>query len=377
MQVIDADGHVIEPQAMFEELPKEFYLRRPIQVFLPEDTVRGDFTGCWIIEGKTHPTIGGRGRTAFYTPGDEVSLNRDVSIESQTLADVDARLADLDRFNIDVQMIFPSLFLISSAEDVKLEGAFFQAYNTYVGRACAKSKGRLRWAALVPFRDPEAAVLEVRRASELGASGIFTMGMVWDRTLVDPSFFPIYKEAEALDLPICVHLGWASPPVTGLFSDNLSTFCSAVVPVMWGFMYVVAAGLLTRFPKLRIGFLETGAQWVPYTMHQLGRLVTSHSITRRSTGRPAPPSAINKDLYQPPGDLFRSGRMFVNCEGDEDFDYLLRHVGEDALMCSSDFPHGDASTEEDYVSKWRKRLDFPDGVKEKVLGLNAARFFRL
>jgi hypothetical protein len=33
----------------------------------------------------------------------------------------------------------------------------------------------------------------------------------------------------------------------------------------------------------------------------------------------------------------------VNCEGDEDFDYLLKHVGEDGLMCSSDFPHGDPS----------------------------------
>ena len=71
------------------------------------------------------------------------------------------------------------------------------------------------------------------------------------------------------------------------------------------------------------------------------------------------------------------GRAFVNCEGDEDFDYLLKHVGEDALMCSSDFPHGDPSAEENYVTRWRERSDMPERIKEKILGKNAERFFHL
>jgi len=75
--------------------------------------------------------------------------------------------------------------------------------------------------------------------------------------------------------------------------------------------------------------------------------------------------------------FIREGRVFVNCEGDEDFDYLLKHLGEDGLMCSSDFPHGDPSAEETYVSRWRARTDLPDKVKNKLLGENAARFFAL
>ncbi len=42
MSVIDADGHIIEPEGMFEHLPEDFYLRRPIPVRLPADTVRGE-----------------------------------------------------------------------------------------------------------------------------------------------------------------------------------------------------------------------------------------------------------------------------------------------------------------------------------------------
>jgi len=229
MKVIDADGHIIEPEVMFKDLPEEFYPRRPVAVYLPTDTERGDFNGCWIIEGKTYPTMGGRGRTTFYIPGDERSKKTDVRLPSQTLEDMESRLADLDRFNIDVQVVFPTMFLASVAEDVKLEGALFQAYNTYLGGACAKSNGRVRWVAPVPFRDPEAAIQEIRRVKGLGAAGIFTMGMVWEHTLADPRFYPIFEEAAAQDLPICVHLGWASPPVTNLFTDSQAFFASATI----------------------------------------------------------------------------------------------------------------------------------------------------
>jgi predicted TIM-barrel fold metal-dependent hydrolase len=377
MAVIDADGHIAEPEAMFAELPKEFYPRRPIPVLLPRDTVRGDFNGCWIIEGKTFPTIGARGRTTFSMPGDERFKVSGVSAESQTLSEVPRRLADLDRFEIDTQVIFPTMFLVSAAEDVKLEGALFQAYNSYLARASAESKGRLGWAAPLPFRDPEAAIEEMRRVSQLGAAGIFTMGMVWDRTLDDPLFFPVYEEAQKLDLPICVHLGWASPPVTNLFSDGRAFFCSATIPVIWGFFSIMSSGLLTRFPGLRVGFLETGSMWVPYAIHQLRRRVRPPSVLRGQAGRPQAASGVALDYYRDPEEFFRTGRAFVNCEGDEDFRFLLDHLGEDALMCSSDFPHGDASAEETFVSNWRRRSEMPERIRAKLLGENAARFFRL
>src|SRR6266508_1764914 len=185
MRVIDADGHVIEPETMFRELGEEFYPRRPLLVYLPTDTERADFNGCWIVEGRTYPTMGGKGRTTFFVPKDERSKKTAVQIESQTLEDMEARVRDLDRFEIDIQVVFPTMFLASLAEDIKLEGALFQAYNTYMGRACAKSKGRVRWVALVPFRDTEAAIKEMRRVKELGAAGIFSMGMVWEQTLAD------------------------------------------------------------------------------------------------------------------------------------------------------------------------------------------------
>src|SRR5712692_8710411 len=272
LQVVDADGHVIEPEAMFAYLEEEFRPHRPLPVMLPPDTPSGDANGVWLIEGKALPNIGGvGGRTTFSVAGTQRSLKSAASLGDQTLEDVEARLAALDGFGIHQQIVYPTMFLVNAIQGVQLEAALFRAYNSYMAEACARSHGRLKWAAPVPFRNPQAAVQEIQRVSDLGAAGIFTLGVVFDRHLNDPEFFPIYDAMSELDLPLCVHLGWGAPRVTELFPDSNAFFCSATTPVIWGFVYVMAYGLLGRFPKLRVGFIETGGEWVPYTINQLRR----------------------------------------------------------------------------------------------------------
>src|SRR6266540_3025023 len=203
MRVLDADGHVIEDESMFADIEPEFYSRRPVISWLPDDTIAGDFNSVWIIEGKAFPTPGGRGETLFFLPRSASSLRSSVPLGDQTLEDVEARLRGLDRFQVDEQVLFPTMFLVSAVEDVPLEAALFRAYNRYMSAACARSGGRLKWTALVPFRDPAIAVDEGHRASELGAAGIFSMGVLSDRQLNDPLFFPTYEAMGELDLPLC------------------------------------------------------------------------------------------------------------------------------------------------------------------------------
>jgi len=45
-------------------------------------------------------------------------------------------------------------------------------------------------------------------------------------------------------------------------------------------------------------------------------------------------------------------------------------------MLSSDYPHGDPSSDESYVDKLHMQQDVPEHVKAKLLGENAARFYR-
>jgi uncharacterized protein len=379
MRVLDADGHIFESEAIFADIDPEFYPRRPVAVSLPLDTDGGDSNRVWLIEGKMAPRISGPGATfpgSF--PGSPAAESRRASPGSQTLEDVEERLAGMEEFGIHEQVIYPTLFLESIVTDVRLEAALYRAYNDYLAAACAKSHGRLKFMACVPWRDPEAAVTEVRRMSDVGAAGIFTMGVIFDRHLDDPLFYPVYQAASDLDLPVGVHLGWGSPGATQLFQRN-TFFCGATIPVIWGFTFVMTSGLLGRFPKLRMGFIETGAQWVPYVINQVRRHYQPPTVIREGRARPRLPRAggIDRDYYRDPVDWFKDGRAFVTLESEEDLPHLLQHLGEDGLMMSSDYPHGDPSADEMFLDKITVRQDVSSALKAKLVGGNAARFYRM
>src|SRR5215813_5278186 len=124
MLVIDADAHVEESQARLDRLDKEYYDRRPLPVRFDGDTVFGKYNAVWLIEGETYPKMLGKGGTIFRTPTlmEAASLKRE-TIGAQEMTDIDARLRDMDKVKIDTQVVFPSLFLTTTAEDLRLEGA--------------------------------------------------------------------------------------------------------------------------------------------------------------------------------------------------------------------------------------------------------------
>ncbi len=192
--IIDADAHVEESEAMFEYLDREFYPRRPLAVRLEGDTVYAKYNAVWLIDGETYPKLVGKGGTIFRTPTlmQAASLKRE-PIGAQELTDVEARLKDMDKVKTDMQVVFPSMFLTTTTEDFKLESALLRAYNSFLGDCFAKSKGRIRFAALVPIRDVDASIKEIQRAAKIGAAAVMLHGMAWDKLLGDESLFPFYQ----------------------------------------------------------------------------------------------------------------------------------------------------------------------------------------
>ena len=58
----------------------------------------------------------------------------------------------MDKIGVDVQVIYPTLFLVYLTDDPKLEAALCRAYNRFIANACAKAPDRLKWVG-----DPAAA----------------------------------------------------------------------------------------------------------------------------------------------------------------------------------------------------------------------------
>jgi predicted TIM-barrel fold metal-dependent hydrolase len=255
-------------------------------------------------------------------------------------------------------VVFPSLFLTHTAEDVKLEAALLRSYNSFLGACAGASKNRIRFAALVPIRDVEESIKEIERAVRIGAAAVMLQGMAWDKLLGDETLFPFYQAAADLNLPICVHLGWGCPALTQIF-DASTNFYSAILPVIMGFNSIMSSAAFEKIPNLRFSFLEAGAAWIPFMLKQV----------RRDNAR--------RKKAKDPVEYFKTGRVFVSCEPDEDINGIAALIGEDAFVLGSDYPHGDPSRQEDMVAEFRERDDLSKTMVEKMLSDNPQRLYGL
>ena len=69
---------------------------------------------------------------------------------------------------IDVQVLYPSLFLRPLTRKPEVELALCRSYNRWLADVWSQGKGRLRWAAVLPLMSMDAA-LEERRELEASA----------------------------------------------------------------------------------------------------------------------------------------------------------------------------------------------------------------
>src|SRR5579885_1647146 len=176
--VVDADTHVSESTAMWELIDPELYRRRPVMVSVPTDTLYGARNAFWLIDGQIVPKPAGRAGSTLITPSAAAfqTARTDINQGVRELTDVPSRLRDMDRLGIDVQVVYPTLFLVYLTDDPELDVALCRAYNRWLGQAWKQGGGRLRWVAVPPLRSIEDSIGEIRWARDNGAVGLFFRG---------------------------------------------------------------------------------------------------------------------------------------------------------------------------------------------------------
>ena len=141
--VVDADTHIAEPEAMWKLIDEKMAPRRPVLVNLPDDTWFGDRNALWLIDGNIFPKPAGKGSYRLVTPSAQKAekVRGDIAIASREVADVGARISDMDRLGVDVQVIYPTLFLVYITDDPELDTALSKAYNSWQYRFYEASFG--------------------------------------------------------------------------------------------------------------------------------------------------------------------------------------------------------------------------------------------
>ncbi|HEY7319860.1 MAG TPA: hypothetical protein VIE89_19995, partial [Candidatus Binatia bacterium] len=145
--IIDADTHISESEAMWSMMDKDMYHRRPVMMKCPEDTLYGPRNAFWLIDGNVFPKPAGKGSFRLITPSASKleSARGDIAIGCREMTDISSRLKDMDRLQVDTQVVFPTLFLIYITDDKALDIAMARAYNRFIAQACAKGGSRMRW----------------------------------------------------------------------------------------------------------------------------------------------------------------------------------------------------------------------------------------
>lgn len=200
------------------------------------------------------------------------------------------RMAHMDREGIDHQLIYGSMTLaFNSILDPELGVALCRAWNDYIHDDCEPHRARLHPVGVLPLQDPAEAVREMRRCvEELGmpavaiapnlpaphpqAAASFPDVRV-PKPLSHPDFHPVFREAERLDVALGIH-GAPGVQLAAGAADQIETFTLVHVFANRSMQQMALArlifdGVMERFPRLRFGFLEAGAGWLPDLMHAL------------------------------------------------------------------------------------------------------------
>ena len=203
------------------------------------------------------------------------------------------------------------------------------------------------------------AIAEVKFAKMNGAVAVCMRPLEGERHLSDPYFYPLYQTANDLDLPIAVHIANGNPENADLYRlAPAGRFAQFRVPTVTACFDVIMSPLHEIFPKLRWGFIEASAQWVPWIYREA-------AIRYRASGRTFPENAF--DQYN----------IFVTCQTNDDVPYIVRCCGEDRLVIGTDYGHTDPSSAVTALNEFQRMEGLDLAVKEKILSHNAKALYGL
>jgi predicted TIM-barrel fold metal-dependent hydrolase len=216
-----------------------------------------------------------------------------------------------------------------------MSAAFCTAVNEWLAREWLDKDARLRGSILIPTENPEMAVEEIERRA---ADRRFVQILMWvqnEMPLGRRFYWPIYRAAERLGLPIGVHAGslYRHPPSSiGWGSYYLEDYVLQAPAFESQLLSLVSEGVFAKFPDLKVVFMEAGFVWLPPFLWRANK--TWRGVRAEVPWVKKPPAEIVRDhvrftvqpIDEPPtGDILEQ---------------VIEQLGsDDVLLFSTDYPH--------------------------------------
>jgi predicted TIM-barrel fold metal-dependent hydrolase len=380
--LISVDDHILEPPNVWvDRVPARDRDRAP-------HMVEEDGMDYWVYDGKRYPSSGlsavvGKTKEEF---SPEPLPYREMR---PGCYDPVARLEDMDRAGILASLCFPTITrfcgqLFSEASDREFGLVCLKAYNDWmIEEWCGAAPGRYIPLVLIPLWDPLLAVAEMERCAGKGATTFafsenpHPLGLP---TIHDPGGYwdPVMAAADDLEMVVSMHVGSSSqiPKISpdAPFMANLTWGATRTSGAMLAWIF---SGMFQRFPKLKIALSEGEIGWIPYFLERAEQVLDKqrHWVSK---GQTLLDHAGNSGADLDTLDIRQTFRDHVFGCFIEDHHGIasLDEIGEDNIMCETDYPHSD-STWPDCIDTVRGVIGhLPAATQHKILRGNAERLYR-
>jgi predicted TIM-barrel fold metal-dependent hydrolase len=368
-QIIDSDGHIVEPRSVWEEYTEPAFREKMIQIRRNRDGV----DELWIGgENRSRPSLP---ITASMVPGGLEDLERARKLRWDDVLpgsyDPQQRLKVMDEEGIDIAVMYPSLLLLyGDIDDPLLAAAACRAYSNWLADFCKASPKRLYGVAPMPLQSVDESIREMRRVvREKNFKAVFIRPNPFNgRRLNDPAYDPFWREAQELDIPVAVHGSFGTRmPTMGADRYRDPFFFHMIChpfEQQAACMDVICGGVLAKFPRLKVAFLESGIGWLGYWLDRM-----DGHFEKMGTYVPW--------LKKRPSEYFVQ-QCYLTMDPDESTLGAIVGLGvERNVLWGSDYPHFDC-TYPGVLKEVRSAIGkLPEASQRNILTDNAIRFYKL
>ena len=368
--IIDADGHILEPLDAWEKYIDPAYRDRALRIRRHDgkEVLELDGKPSRFFDIRTLTGLGAMGKSS-----QEIAELMEQSYPGNApfgSMDPKERVALLDQEGIAKAILYPSLGLTweCELEDAELSLAYAQAYNRWLCDFCADSDGRLIAIAHISLADPVKAAAELERSVRAGARGAFVAPYTLTRIPhAHPDHDAFWATAQDLDVPVAIHPMAEHPKIRtyqrfdGMGKARWMQNALGMQGPQQAFYGLFQWGLFDRFPKIKAVVLESGAGWIGAA---LDRMDTTYET---SLGDSVP-------LKEKPSVYFKR-QCWISGDPDERaLAHIIDYVGEDRFFWATDYPHFDHPG--NYMEELQELVaPLSDTARRNILGDSAARVY--
>jgi predicted TIM-barrel fold metal-dependent hydrolase len=360
--MVSADCHANEPNDFLSaRIEREYRARLP--------HVETDAGGeRWLVTEGWRPQ-------RLRTNNAENTMAPEDRVRTAAGATPEERLRDHRRDGVDVEIVFPNKgLLVWATPDPKFSMAMCRAWNRWAREAYRGFETSILPMAAIAPGDREGTLQEIAWSAREGLKGLtLPCKPHWGAPDAEqpnynlPEFDWLWAAVCDEDLPVTFHVSTGRDPRAARGSGGavVNYVTHSLSPTMEPVANLCASGVLQRFPKLRFATIEAGIGWVPWALEAMDEAYRKHHMW-----------AFPKlDLL--PSEYYRR-QGFSSFQEDVAGLALAEPLGlADNFLWANDYPHHEGSWPHSAPAIERQMGHLSDDSRAKILGLNAARLFRI